>query len=93
LYHFCIAQITLGKIEFTRLTLPSRDNSQIKTEFFKYSLSFIFHVLLSIQTAIGKSKETQDFLISAGAKFTVILVAGSLKLDDFKALLSLSLLS
>jgi hypothetical protein len=88
-----MAQITLGSIEFTALTLPSSDSSQINIEFFRYSFSFISQALFSIQTAIGKSNETHDFFISAGAKFTVIRVVGSLKLEDFKALLSLSLLS
>jgi len=88
-----MAHITLGKTEFTALTLQSSDNSQIKIEVFRYSLLQISQVLFNIQIAIGKSKETHDFFISAGARFTIILETGSLKFDDFKALLSLSLLS
>jgi len=43
--------------------------------------------------AIGRSKHGHDFLISAGARFTVILDVGSLLLADFMADLNLSLLS
>jgi hypothetical protein len=56
-------------------------------------LSSISQVLFKIQIAIHKSYETHDFLISAGARFTVILVVGNLNEEDFKAHLSLSLLS
>jgi hypothetical protein len=65
----------------------------MNTEFFNKSVSSISQVLFNIQIAIHRSNDTQDFLISAGAKFTVILVVGSLKEDDFNAHLSLSLLS
>jgi hypothetical protein len=93
LYHFSFAPITLGKIELTDLSFQSSESSPINIEFFKKSLSSISQVLFKIHIAIPKSNETQAFLMSAGAKFTVILVVGNLKEDDFKAHLSLSLLS
>jgi hypothetical protein len=93
LYPFSLAQITLGKIEFTGLNFQSKESSQINIELFKNSLSSISQVLFNIQIAIHKSYETPDFFISAGAKLTVILVVGNLKDEDFNAHLSLSLLS
>jgi len=62
-------------------------------DFFIYSSFLISHILKSIPTAIETSKLGHVFLISAGARLTVILEVGSLKFDDFSALLSLSLLS
>jgi hypothetical protein len=49
--------------------------------------------LSRIQIATGKSKHGHDFFISAGARFTVILDVGNLKLLDFIADLKRSLLS
>jgi hypothetical protein len=62
-------------------------------ELLKYSLSTISQALFKIPTAIGKSKLGPVFLMSAGARFTVILETGSFIFEDFKALLILSLLS
>jgi len=50
-------------------------------------------VCVKIPTAIAISKLGPDFLISAGARFTVIRVVGSLKFEDFRALRRRSLLS
>jgi hypothetical protein len=92
LNHFCIAQIVAGRIELTFLTLASKDNSQRKIESFT-KLSSIYHQFKSIQIAIGTSKLGPLFLISAGAKLTVILLIGNLFQADFKADFNLSLLS
>jgi hypothetical protein len=92
LNHFFCAQIVAGKTEATFLSLQSRDNSQIKIESF-INLSSINPSCNNTQIAIGKSKLGPVFLISAGAKLTVILVIGNFFQDDFIADLSLSLLS
>ena len=84
--------IVAGRTLETFLSLQSRDNSPIKIDSLTKS-SLIFHSFKSIQIAIGKSKLGPDFLISAGAKLTVILVIGSLFQEDFKADFILSLLS
>jgi hypothetical protein len=92
LNHFSLALIVAGKTEGIFLNFQSKDNSQIK-------------ILSSIKSesktpefsktpiAIGKSKLGHVFLISAGAKFTTILVIGNLFQADFIADFSLSLLS
>jgi hypothetical protein len=87
-----LAHIVAGKTLDTFLSLPSRANSHKKIESFTNS-SFIEPLFKSIHIAIGKSKLGHDFLISAGAKFTVILVIGNLFPDDFNADFILSLLS
>jgi hypothetical protein len=92
LNHFSFAHIVAGKTDATFLSLQSRDNSQIKTDSF-INLSPINHQFNNIQIAIGKSKLGPDFLMSAGAKLTVILVIGNLFQIDLIADLSLSLLS
>jgi hypothetical protein len=92
LNHLALAHIVAGNTDSTLLSLPSRDNSQMNIESF-ISVSSINHSCNSIQIAIGKSKLGPDFLIFAGARFTVILVIGNLFQDDFNADLSLSLLS
>jgi hypothetical protein len=81
-----------GNTETTFLSLQSRDNSHKKIES-DINVSSINPSFNMIQIAIGKSKLGQDFLISAGARFTVILVIGNLLPLDFIADLSLSLLS
>jgi len=91
LNHFSFAQIVAGSIHQTDLSLPSRDNSHKKILFFTNSSDFIVQELSNIQIAIAKSKIGQVFLISAGAKFTVILDAGNLSQEDFSADLILSL--
>jgi hypothetical protein len=92
LNHFSFAQIVAGKIEATFLRFQSSDNSQIKIESL-IKLLLIYQPFKSIHIAIGKSKLGQDFLISAGAKLTVILFIGNLFPDDFNADFILSLLS
>jgi hypothetical protein len=89
LNHFSFAQIVLGKTQFIFLNFQSSDNSQIKIASF-INFSITSHSCKSIQTAIAKSKFGPDFLISAGAKFIVILEAGNLESLDFKAERSLS---
>jgi hypothetical protein len=89
---FSLAQIVAGKTPFIFLNLPSRDNSQIKIES-SIKLFSTTPSCKSIQTAIAKSKLDPDFLISAGAIFTTILVIGSLVQLDFIAERSLSLAS
>jgi hypothetical protein len=92
LNHFSFAHIVAGSIDATFLNFPSSDNSHKKIDSSIKSLA-INHSCNNIQIAIGKSKLGQDFLIFAGAKLTVILVIGSLLLEDFIADLILSLLS
>jgi len=93
LNHLSTAQIVAGSTLDIFLNLQSSASSQIKILSLIKSSFLIYQSLKSIQTAIGKSKLGQVFLISAGAKFTVILLAGSLLQLDFIADLSLSLLS
>jgi len=92
LNHFSFAQIVVGKILETFLNFQSKDNSQMKIESFT-NLSLICPPFNKIQIAIGKSKLGHDFLISAGARFTVILLIGNLFELDLKADFILSLLS
>jgi len=92
LNHISFAQIVAGNTLETFLSLQSRDNSPIKIDSFTKS-STIDPLFKSIHIAIGKSKLGHDFLISAGAKLTVILFIGSLFPEDFKADFILSLLS
>jgi hypothetical protein len=92
LNHFSFAQIVDGKTPFIFLNFQSRESSQIKIDFSIKSF-FISFSCKSIQIAIGKSKLDPDFLISAGAIFTTILVIGSLVPLDFIAERSLSLAS
>jgi hypothetical protein len=92
LNHFSLAQIVDGKTQFISLNFQSRDNSQIKIELSNKSF-FTSRSCDNIQTAIGKSKPEPDFLMSAGAIFTTILVTGSLVPLDFIAERSLSLAS
>jgi hypothetical protein len=89
---FSLAQIVAGKTQFIFLNFPSRDNSQIKIES-SIKLFSTTPSCKSIQTAIAKSKPDPDFLISAGAIFTTILVIGNLVPLDFIAERSLSLAS
>jgi len=90
--HFSFAQIVAGKTLFIFLKSQFKDNSHKKILFSSNSCKKS-NSQARIHTAIGKSKLGQDFLISAGAKFTVILEAGNFAQLDFKADLSLSLLS
>jgi hypothetical protein len=90
---FSFAQIVIGKTESMTLNFQSRDNSPTKTESLINLSSVIHQSFLKIQIAIGKSKLGHDFLILAGARFTVILVVGNLVSLDFIADFNLSLLS
>jgi hypothetical protein len=93
LNQFSRAQIVAGSIPDTFLSFQSSANSHKNI---LHSINFFSMITSSdnrIQIAIGKSKLGPTFLMSAGARFTVILVVGSLARLDFKALLTLSLLS
>jgi hypothetical protein len=92
LNHLSFAQIVEGRTQFIFLNFPSNDNSHIKTELFT-KVSKITPSCKSIQTAIAMSKLEPDFLISAGARLTTILVDGNLVQLDFRAERSLSLAS
>jgi hypothetical protein len=92
LNHFSLAHMVAGNIEATFLSLPSKDNSHKNIDSF-IKKSSMNHSFTNIAIAIGKSKLGHDFLISAGAKLTVILVIGNFVLEDFIADLNLSLLS
>jgi hypothetical protein len=92
LNHISFAQIVAGNTLETFLSLQSRDNSHKNIESLTKS-SLIDQLFKSIHIAIGKSKLGHDFLISAGARLTVILVIGNLFQADFKADFILSLLS
>jgi hypothetical protein len=89
---FSFAQIVAGKTLLIFLKSQFKDNSQIKILFSSKVLSKS-NSASKIPIAMGKSKLGQDFLMSAGARFTVILEDGSFDQLDFKADLSLSLLS
>jgi hypothetical protein len=93
LNHFSFAQIVAGSTLEIFLNFQSRASSHKKILSFTSLSSLIHQSFKSIQIAIGKSKLGHVFLISAGARFIVILLAGSLELLDFIADLSLSLLS
>jgi hypothetical protein len=84
--------MTAGKTELMGRSFQSSANSHKKTDFSKYPTlnSRSFQI---IQIAIGRSKLGHLFLISAGARLTVILVEGNLKPEFFIALLTLSRLS
>jgi hypothetical protein len=92
LNHFSFAQIVDGKTQFIFLSFQSKDNSHIKIELLTKKSRIKFSCK-SIQIAIAKSKPEPDFLISAGAKLTTILVEGNFVQLDFKAERSLSLAS
>jgi hypothetical protein len=89
---FSLAFIVAGKILFTFLKSQFKDNSQIKIEF-SINFSSISPELSKIPIAIGKSKLGQVFFMSAGARFTIILVVGNFFQEFFNADLILSLLS
>jgi len=76
LYHFSFAKITVGRTACTERTAPSKASSPITNVSFKILCS-ILHSSKRIPRAIGRSKLGPDFLISAGARFTVILVRGN----------------
>lgn len=73
LISFFFASTEIGKAPLTALSLPSSASSPRKTVSL-VSNSFITEVAESNPTAIGKSNELPSFLISAGARFTVIFL-------------------
>jgi hypothetical protein len=92
LNHFSLAKMTDGRIELIGLNLPSSANSHKNIE----SLRILESNHISAQRihmAMERSKLGHLFLISAGARLTVILVHGK-KYQEFRmAVLTLSLLS
>jgi hypothetical protein len=87
-----LAFIVAGNILLTFLKSQFKDNSQIKIDS-EIKSSIISQEFNKIHIAIGKSKLGQVFFISAGARFTIILVVGNFFQEFFKADLILSLLS
>ena len=81
---------TIGKIPFTGLIFPSRDNSPNTHIFCKDSFSNA-PLEASIPRAIDKSNIPPSFFISAGARFTVIFFVGKSKPEFFIAEITLSL--
>ena len=70
--------IARGNMPFIGLTVPSRDNSPHITMSLRFSWQSI-PFAVNIPTAIAKSKQAPSFLISAGARLTVILLELRLK--------------
>jgi len=81
-----------GKTEFIGLSFQSKANSHKNRDLFIKFLSKV-KSSLNIQIAIGRSKLGHFFLMSAGARLTVILVPGNQYQEFFMAVLTLSRLS
>jgi hypothetical protein len=93
LNHLFAAPITAGRTHQIFLNFPSRASSHKNILSPNNSDSSIYQALSKIPSAIERSKQGPVFLISAGARFTVIRLVGSFVLQDFIALLRRSLLS
>ena len=89
---FFFAQSADEITPLTGLTFPSRDSSPIIRKFFSNS-DLISPEAASIPIDIGRSKYEPCFFMSAGARFTVILLWGKSYLQFFIADLTRSLLS
>jgi hypothetical protein len=69
--------MAMGREPFTGFIRPSNESSP-KTRYLEAISMGIMPDAANIPNAIGKSKPVPSFLMSAGAKFTVILSAGKL---------------
>jgi hypothetical protein len=87
------AQIVDGNTDEIFLNFQSRASSHKNIDSFTKVSSIIYQSFNNIPTARAKSKLGPVFFISAGARFTVILLVDNLVPLDFRADLSLSLLS
>jgi len=73
---FSLVKITEGRIELIGRNFPSRASSHKNIDFDRNSSNKSIE-LPRIQIAIARSKLGHFFLMSAGARFTVILVPGN----------------
>ncbi|MBA7557802.1 hypothetical protein ES705_50574 [subsurface metagenome] len=86
---FIFAIKAMGSTPLTGFILPSKDNSPIiRYSFNKSGLTCL--LATKIAKAIDRSKIGPSFLISAGARFTVILCMGNSNSEFFMAALTLS---
>lgn len=78
-YHFFIAAITAGSKPFTLLTDPSNHSSPKNSVLSNISVLYKYSLIRkSIAAAMGRSNCVPTFLISDGARLSIILCGGSL---------------
>ena len=83
------ASMHFAKTPLTPFILPSKESSPINPMSSRF-IFFIFFILESMPTAIGKSKKDPSFFMLAGAKFTTTFLLKTSYPEFFIAVFTLS---